>query len=125
MSASFGVGTAAAAFLIIAAFAPLGAALMTALASYTKTYREAQTYLSFLLLVPTLPLIFASMLNVEPEPKLMWIPSLSQHLLITTLIKDQPLDWLLVALSAISSLLFGALVTWVAVRAYRRESILG
>ena len=29
----------------------------------------------------------------------MWIPSLSQHLLITTLIKDQPLDPLFVALS--------------------------
>jgi len=125
MSASFGFGTAAAAFFIIAAFAPLGAALMTALASFTKTYREAQTYLSFLLLVPTLPLVFASMLNVEPEPRLMWIPSLSQHLLITTLIKNQPLDGWLVFLSAGSSLLFGALVGWLAVRLYQREAILG
>jgi sodium transport system permease protein len=125
MSASFGLGTVVPAFLIIASFAPLGAALMTALASFTKTYREAQTYLSFLLLIPTLPLIFASMLNVEPAPKLMWIPSLSQHLLITTLIKDEPLDWLLVALSASSSLLFGALLAWVAVRLYQREAILG
>jgi sodium transport system permease protein len=125
MSASFGVGTAVTAFFVIASFAPLGAALMTTLASFTKTYREAQTYLSFLLLLPTLPLVFASMLNVEPEPKLMWIPSLSQHLLITTLIKAQPLDWLLVALSATSSLLFGALLGWVAVRLYQREAILG
>lgn len=125
MSASFGSGTVVPAFLIIASFAPLGAALMTALASFTKTYREAQTYLSFLLLIPTLPLVFASMLNVEPAPKLMWIPSLSQHLLITMLIKDQPLDWLLVGLSAASSLLFGALLAWVAVRLYQREAILG
>jgi len=125
MSASFGVGTAVTAFFIIASFAPLGAALMTTLASFSKTYREAQTYLSFLLLVPTLPLVFASMMNVEPVPKLMWIPSLSQHLLITTLIKDQPLDGLLVTLSVTSSLLFGALLGWVAVRLYQREAILG
>jgi sodium transport system permease protein len=125
MSSSFHVGTALVGFLLLAPFAPLGAALLTTVASFTKTYREAQTYLTFVLLVPTLPLAFATFLNVEPAPKLMWIPSLSQHLLITTLIKDQPLDALLVALSAASSLAFGALLGWVAVRLYRREAILG
>jgi len=125
MSSSFGIGTALVGFLLLAPFAPLGAALMTTVASFTKTYREAQTYLTFVLLVPTLPLAFATFLNIEPAPKLMWIPSLSQHLLITTLIKDQPLDALLVALSALSSLAFGALLGWIAVRLYRREAILG
>jgi sodium transport system permease protein len=98
---------------------------MTTVASFTKTYREAQTYLTFVLLVPTLPLAFASILNVEPEAKLMWIPSLSQHLLITTLIKDQPLDASFVAISVVSSLVVGALLAWLAVRLYRREAILG
>lgn len=125
MSASFGVRTAVTAFLIICPFAPLGAALMTALASFTRTYREAQTYLGFVLLIPTLPLVFASVLNVEPALKLMWIPSLSQHLLITTLIKAQPLDALFVAMSAAGSLALGALLAWIAVRLYRREAILG
>jgi sodium transport system permease protein len=125
MSSSFGFGTALLAFLLLAPFAPLGAALMTTVASFTKTYREAQTYLTFVLLVPTLPLAFATFLNVEPELKLMWIPSLSQHLLITTLIKDQPLDAAFTALSVASTLLFGVLLGWVAVRLYRREAILG
>jgi sodium transport system permease protein len=125
MSSSFGFGTALLAFVLLAPFAPLGAALMTTVASFTKTYREAQTYLTFVLLVPTLPLAFATFLNVEPELKLMWIPSLSQHLLITTLIKDQPLDAAFTALSVASTLLFGVLLGWVAVRLYRREAILG
>jgi sodium transport system permease protein len=125
MSSSFGMGTALVGFLLLAPFAPLGAALLTTVASFTKTYREAQTYLTFVLLVPTLPLAFATFLNIEPAPQLMWIPSLSQHLLITTLIKDQPLDALLVTLSALSSLAFGALLGWIAVRLYRREAILG
>ena len=102
-----------------------GGALMTTVASFTKTYREAQTYLTFVLLVPTLPLAFATILNIEPEAKLMWIPSLSQHLLITTLIKDQPLDWLFVAISVASTLGAGAVLGWLAVRLYRREAILG
>jgi len=125
MSSSFGAGTALIAFLVLCPFAPLGAALMTTVASFTKTYREAQTYLTFVLLVPTLPLMFASMLNVESDLKLMWIPSLSQHLLITTLIKDQPLEPMFVVVSALSSLLLGAVLGWLAIRLYRREAILG
>ena len=125
MSSSFGFATAVLAFVLLCPFAPLGAALMTAVASFTRTYREAQTYLTFVLLVPTLPLAFATFLNIEPTATLMWIPSLSQHLLITTLIKDQPLDALFVAISVVSSLAFGALLGWLAVRLYRREAILG
>ncbi len=125
MSSSFDAGTAALAFVLLAPFAPLGAALMTTVASFSKTYREAQTYGTFVLLVPTLPLAFATMLNIEPTAKLMWIPSLSQHLLITTLIKDQPLVPPFVALSALSSLALGVLFGWLAVRLYRREAILG
>jgi sodium transport system permease protein len=125
MSSTFGLGTAALAFLLVSPFAPLGAALLTTVASFTKTYREAQTYLTFVLLVPTLPLAFATFLNVEPELKLMWIPSLSQHLLITALIKDQPLDLGLTAVSVASTLVFGVLLGWLAVRLYRREAILG
>ena len=125
MSSAFSVGTAGLAFLLVSPFAPLGAALLTTVASFTKTYREAQTYLTFVLLVPTLPLAFATFLNVEPELKLMWIPSLSQHLLITTLIKDQPLDPALTAVSVLSTLVFGGLLGWLAVRLYRREAILG
>jgi len=125
MSSTFGFATAALAFVLLAPFAPLGAALMTTVASFTKTYREAQTYLTLVLLIPTLPLAFATMLNIEPAAKLMWIPSLSQHLLITTLIKDQPLTPAFVALSIGSTLAFGALLGWLAVRLYRREAILG
>jgi sodium transport system permease protein len=125
MSSSFGVATAALTFLLVCPFAPLAAALLTTVASFTKTYREAQTYLTFVLLVPTLPVAFATILNVEPEAKLMWVPSLSQHLLITTLIKAQPLNASFVAISVLSSLALGALLGWLAVRLYRREAILG
>ncbi|HEX7238297.1 MAG TPA: ABC transporter permease [Gammaproteobacteria bacterium] len=125
MSSNFGFGTAALAFLLLAPFAPLGAALLTTIASFSKTYREAQTYATLVLLVPTLPIAVAALLNVEPEAKLMWIPSLSQHLLVTTLMKDQPLAASFVALSVLGALAFGGLLAWLAVRLYRREAILG
>jgi sodium transport system permease protein len=125
MSPNFDLQTALAVFAVLLPFAPLGAALMTTMASFTKTYREAQTYLTFVLLVPTLPVMFATMLNVEARPGLMWIPSLSQHLLITSLIKQEPLDPWFVALSSVSSLAIGALFAYIATRLYRREAILG
>jgi sodium transport system permease protein len=125
IGSAFDAATALAVFAVLVPFAPLGAALMTAVASFSKTYREAQTYLSFLLLVPTLPVMFATLLNVEPTAKLMWIPSLSQHLLVTSLIKHEPLDVGFVALSAATSLAFGVLLAWLATRLYQREAILG
>jgi sodium transport system permease protein len=77
------------------------------------------------LLVPTLPLLIATLLNVQPDLKLMWIPSLSQHLLVTALLKAAPLSWAHAAVSAIASIAFGALLVLIAIRLYDREALLG
>jgi sodium transport system permease protein len=125
MSSGFDVQTALVSFLVLAPFAPLGAVLLTLVASFTRSYKEAQTYLGLLLLVPTLPVIVASVLNVEPRPALMWVPSMSQHLLVTSLIKQEPMEWLMVAQSVLSTLLLTVLLTFVAIRLYKREGLLG
>jgi len=62
---------------------------------------------------------------VPARPGLMWIPSMSQHLLISSLLKAEPLMASSVLLSAASTLAFGALLAWAAARCYRREQILG
>jgi sodium transport system permease protein len=125
MRANFGPWVAAQIFLVLAPFTPLGAALMTLVASFTRSYKEAQTYLTLVLLIPTLPLLLATLLNVQPDLALMWIPSLSQHLLVTALLKATPLGWTYAALSGIASLLSGALLAGIAIRLYQREALLG
>jgi sodium transport system permease protein len=125
MSAHFGLPAALGTFAILAPIAPLGATLLTLVASFTKTYKEAQTYLGLLLLVPTLPVIVATLLNVNATHALMWVPSLSQHLLVTALIKNEPLDALMIAESALSTLVLGALLGWVSIKLYEREGLLG
>ena len=112
-------------FFILAPFTPLGAALMTLVASFTKSYKEAQTYLALVLLVPTLPLMVATLTNVRPNLNLMWIPSLSQHLLVTDLIKAEPVNLVFLAVSEGSTLLLGAALAWLATRLYDREALLG
>ena len=61
MSVNLDPGAFAKLFLIAAPFAPFGAGLMTVVASFTRTYKEAQSYLSLVLLVPTLPILFAGL----------------------------------------------------------------
>ena len=125
MSSSFDLGTALIAFLVLVPFAPLGAALMTLVASFTKSYKEAQSYLGFVILVPTLPLVMASIMNVRPSLALMAVPSLSQHLLVTNLIRAEPIETSMLALSMVTTLLLGALLAYAAIRLYGRERILG
>jgi len=125
MSSNFGPLVALKVFLVLAPFAPLGAALMTLVASFTASYKEAQTYLALVLLVPTLPLMIATLTNVRPSLQLMWIPSLSQHLLVTGLIKAEPINLIYLLISVGCTLLLGALLAWIATRLYDREGLLG
>ncbi len=113
---------------IIAVTAPLilaGAALMTVVASFTRSYREAQTYLGFTMMVPTLPLAFIGLLGLKPSLPLMAVPSLSQHFLMTSLLRDEPPGAANLLISAGVTLLLGLILTWIAGRLYEREAILG
>ena len=125
MTPNFGPAVVVTAFFLLLPFALLGAALMTLVASFTKSYKEAQTWLSVVLLAPTLPILIVSILMVRPSTALMFIPSLSQHLLLVGLIKNEALNWLHVAVSASGTLAIGALLTLLCARLYRREGLLG
>ncbi|HLT89545.1 MAG TPA: ABC transporter permease [Woeseiaceae bacterium] len=125
MTPNFGPGVVAVAFLLMVPFTLLGSSLMTLVASFTKSYKEAQTWLSLLLILPTLPILLVSLLTVRPGTALMLVPALSQHLLLVELIKDEPLNALHVALSVSSTLALGVLLTFACVRLYRREGLLG
>ncbi len=113
------------AFLFLLPFALVGAALMTMVASFTKSFKEAQTWVSVVLIAPTMPILVVSILMVRPSTALMFIPSLSQHLLLVGLIKNEPINALHVAVSIGGTLLIGAALTWICARLYRREGLLG
>jgi sodium transport system permease protein len=125
MSGNLGPGTALIFFAICLPFVPLGAALMTFVASFTRSYREAQTYLTAVLLVPTLPIAFASIYSLKTRSSLMFIPSLSQHLLMTSVLKDEALALRDVWISGLSSLGLALLLMVLTARHWRRESMLG
>jgi sodium transport system permease protein len=125
MTPNFGPNTVVAAFFVLLPFILLGASLMTLVASFTKSYKEAQTWLSVVLVAPTLPILIVSILTLRPQLVFMFVPSLSQHLLLVDMIKNEPVNMLHVAISATSTLAGGAVLTWICARLYRREGLLG
>ncbi len=125
MTPNFDLSVVAAAFFLLLPFILLGASLMTLVASFTKSYKEAQTWLSAVLIAPTLPILVVSILTLRPQLEFMFIPSLSQHLILVDMVKDEPLNGLHVFISVCSTLVFGALLTWVCARLYQREGLLG
>jgi sodium transport system permease protein len=125
MSVNFGPLVALKVILFCLPLVPLGASLMTIVAAYTRSYREAQSYLGFMLLIPTVPLVFASTLGLHAKLPLMAVPSLGQHFLITSLLRDEPLPFSYIALSVGVTLALGALLASIAGRLYQREALLG
>ena len=125
MSLELGVTKALA---IIAVAAPLllfAAALLTVVASFAKSYKEAQTYLTMVILVPTMPLIVTQLADVQSSWWLMMVPSLSQSNLISAIIAGEPIQASYVIISVLATLVFALLLVTLAVRLYRRERILG
>jgi sodium transport system permease protein len=125
MSTHFGPMIALKIAAIMLPMALLGASLFFVVGSFTRSYREAQTWIGVVLAIPTMPILFASIANVRPSTTLMAVPSLSQHLLATNLLRGDAVDSMHIVVSVISTTLLGALLLWLATRLYRREKLLG
>lgn len=102
----------------------LAAALLTVVASFAKSFKEAQTYLSAVIFIPTLPLIVTGIMGVNPTTPLMLIPSLSQSLLVSEIISGGLIEPLWPVLSAATTLLLAAGFYGLATRLYRSERLL-
>ena len=110
-------------FIICIPIILFSSALLTVVGSFTKTYKEAQTYLSFMIVLPTLPIIIAQLLNAETSLLIMPIPSLAQSTLITDIIEQGRLDWMQAAVSIVTTTLYGWLLARLAILLYSREQI--
>ena len=124
MAASLAPATAAGLWLVVAPFAPLAAGVVTLAASFAKTLKEAWTYNSVAMLVPTLPIIYFSLKPLQASWPLMLVPSLSQHLLVTALVKGEDVAVGYVLTSLASTTAIAALLAWAATTRYRRGRLL-
>ena len=123
MKVDFGAGLVLRAGLLMVPLVLCFAALQTVVAAYAKSYREAQTYLSLLMLIPMIPSVI---LMVSPIKGELWnaaIPLLSQNVLVMTLARGEVVDVARFALSFGTTTVLALGLVWLAVRIYHREQL--
>lgn len=125
MSATLDPWSALRIFGIALPFLFLGAALMVVIASFSKSFKEAQTYLTFVTLIPIVPMLFTLFSSPKLELWMMLVPTLSQHLLVNDYLRGETIEPIFIIASVGSTTLVGLLLTGFAIWLYRREKILG
>lgn len=111
-------------FLISLPMIFLAASIQMIIAAFTRSYKEAQTYMAFLPLIPALPGVLLAFLPVKPSLWTMLIPTFGQQLIINQLMRGEPINPLFVIVSTLITLILSAVLIVVAVRLYERERIL-
>lgn len=111
-------------FLISFPMILLASALQMIIATFTRSFKEAQTYVAFLPLIPAMPGLGLAFLSVRPRLWMMLIPTFGQQILINQLMRGEPVSVSHVLVSAAATLVTSALLIAIAFRLYRHERIL-
>ncbi|MBM4373929.1 MAG: ABC transporter permease [Deltaproteobacteria bacterium] len=123
MASSFSLERA---LLMLACVVPL-AALVTAtqvlFASFARTVKEAQVYLSLMMFVPMLPALFLALSPVRTTLVVAATPVLGQQAMLASLLRGEAVEPLAFALSASLSFALAGLVVTLTARLFRSERI--
>lgn len=109
--------------LIVTPVALLAATLQTIVAAFAKTYREAMTYLQFLIIIPIIPSVLIMLNPVKPVLAMYATPLMGQSLLINELARGDALSGLNVLLAVAGTLGLALVFGFIATRLYHRESL--
>ncbi len=123
MTLDLGPGFAGTVLVLMLPLAALFASLQTLVSAFAKSYREAQTYLSILMLLPMLPSMLLSFLPIKAMNWMYAVPLLGQQLGITEMMRGgtvTPLQVTLVLASGFATALVAVLVT---IRVYASERL--
>jgi sodium transport system permease protein len=99
------------------------AALQTLVAAFSKSNREAQTYLGILMLIPVLPSVFLSLMPVKTAAWMYAVPLLGQQVGITELLLGGSVTVAQVALCVVCGFAVAALVLALTARVYASERL--
>jgi len=120
----FDISTLIAVFMICLPIVFLACAIQTLIASFTKTTKEAGTYLPFIGLIPSLPGIALAFLPVKPSLWTMLIPTFGQQILINQFLRFEPISGLNILVSTVLTILLSIGITFIAIKLYEGERII-
>jgi sodium transport system permease protein len=111
-------------FLITIPMMLLAASLQLLVATFTRSFKEAQNYISLIALVPALPGMFLAFAPIKATIWTMLIPTFGQQLLINQVMRGDVVDPIHLILSAVLTLIVALLLVIITVKLYDRESVL-
>ncbi len=115
------------AFGIAAAVLPLtllASAVQMLVATYARSFKEAQTYLSLLLFLPVIPGLVTTFVPFEGSALTALVPVLGQHQLIDDVLSGEGLSPLALGASLVGIAVPSALCLWACARLLRSERII-
>jgi len=111
-------------FLIAFPCAILITSVLIFIAAFTRSTKEAQTYISSMYLIPMAPALLGQFMDIKPYLGFYAVPFFSQYQIINKILKDELILASQVGFSVLGALAIAALLLWMAIRLYRRDRIL-
>lgn len=112
------------AFLLASPLILLITSLLIAVSAFTRSTKEAQTYLGLLMIIPMAPFFLLQFVKIKSAATIMLLPMMSQYKLLEKVAKNDPVPSLHVFLSVSTTLLAAALLLYLATRLYQQDRIL-
>lgn len=118
-----GFGAALSVFIMAVPLAVLFASVLLTIASFAKSYKEAQSYITPLIFIIIMPAIAAMLPGVELNLKLALVPVLNVSLLCKELVIGT-YHWNYIAIIFASTCAYAAVALFMAIKMFQRESVL-
>ncbi|MCA9627355.1 MAG: ABC transporter permease [Myxococcales bacterium] len=110
-------------WFVLVPLCTLASALQMTIATFARSYKEAQTYLSLVLFLPMLPGLLLSLSPMSTKPWMWSVPVLSQTQFLTDIMAGDPPGALGVGLAASATLLLSVLCLSLGARLLNSERI--
>lgn len=99
------------------------AVLETLVAAFAKSYREAQTYLSFLMILPVIPSVFMSFMPVKPADWMYAVPLLGQQIGVSELLRGNHVAASDIGLALVCGFVVAVIIGAATAVVYRSEKL--
>lgn len=109
--------------LIVLPVALMAGALMIAIACYARSSKEAQSYLTPLLMLVILPSLLGGLPGMELSPTLAWIPIYNASQLMKGVLQGE-FTALTFGITVLANLLYAGICFAIAVRIFRNEQVM-
>lgn len=123
MILDIGAGFVVRTMIVMLPLAALIASVQTLVAAFAKSYREAQTYVSLLMLVPIVPVLLLSFLPYKTQLWMYAVPLMGQQVVIARLVRGDSVPGAALLACFVCTTLVAIVAGVVTARIYRSERL--